>query len=429
MRRHNWTRLFVWILLLAGYLMCFSWGVSAYYAVFGVIVAYMYRTRYLFATSPILGKLIVFALLVNLITTANYCLLEDFDLNTSWFLQLSLVPFILCFTQYVVRYDFPHFQKACLLFLLCLCLPTALIAFLINWYSNPAGLSFLLTEGIITGEVYSFVRSAHVQLGLFKSTLPWLMCCLTILSSPLLTRRQSTLCFLCVLSYTFVTGSKSTLLGLAVVLCVYAVCRFRTRVALFLLLLCANVLILAANFDYFNEICLYDGRYFAPVFSSEGFWSRPLGIGYGNYVEGMRRGVFGENPFDTYACSWIHTEMDSMYDMYVVAESDVLGFSVSFGWVAFAVLVFLAIRIIAHNLSHYEQKNSLQKVGFYLFLFLIGSGLTQDYFNVPISWLFYGMSFTLMVDNPAVSRDASRTIPKTAPFQASCFPTIGTSPR
>ncbi len=384
--------------------MCFEWGMQACHLIFAVIFLSLHRAPYLCARFATVFQFVTWALVLNLVVTANYYWIEGLEFNASWFVQLSLIPFLLCLTYPLVASDLGWFQRWCSRVFCYLCVPTAILGLYVNWQSHATGFQYLAT-GIITGDVYAFVHHAHSQMGLFKSILPWLMSCLAILAAPAVSRHRATAYFLVTGGYALVTGTKSVLLGLVAVALLYRIRNLPTRMLWFTAAVVIGLAVFAVNFSHFNDILLADGRYFAPVLSSKEFWSRPVGVGYGNYHKAMMRGLYGENPYSQYACSWIHTDMASQYEMYPVAESDWLQVAVCYGWAITLVLLLILARTGWRHLAHYSRRSVPQRTGLYLLVFLVAAGTVQDFLNVQVSWAFYALAVSLM-DGAATRRGA-----------------------
>ena len=384
--------------LFAGFLMCFTWGIKSYWIIYLTTIGFAGYS--LIKRSIEKRDIICIAILeiFNIVITINYVFFENIAFNRSWFVQASIIPLLLISVRAIQRQGSEFLQKAAQYYLYFLCIPTTLFAFFFNIYVYE-GLPNLFTGGLMMEQTYHFVLPSFKTLGIMKCVFPWFMTILAIIS-----RGKRYYIWGYIIFYTTITGTKTVqiamfgLLFLALIL--YANSQ-KKRLLILLSGITGSLAVVIYKFKLINDICLYDGRYFAPIFTSKGFWTRPLGIGLGNYYQAMLDGLYGVNSFKQFATSWKHTEMTSPHNMFPISESDFLLLPVCFGYLAMAIILAIIIKKIFSSIMDMNIKKHPERLmALYLLVFLLCNSVFQDTFNIQVSWFFYTIAFCFLSPPP-----------------------------
>lgn len=384
-------------LLLSSYLLAFSWVQQAYYLIFimsvyAILQALNHGTiprKYCYA--------IVFVFFATLISSGSG-LLMGLAPKYSWIIQFNLIPLIALCVFYVYRRNVEiFFIYGKRIFILCVA--TQALQFIINLYYY-GGAHFLSYENILFGDVYNFANISAEKIGLMKGVIPWLAILFYFLSKDQFTKKQSVILFTLSAAFALTVGAKTTLIGIAFVVLFEIICsikKYKSRIATYYIVLAAIALLIEYFSKELNQITIFNGRYFGPVFTSIDFWSSPFGVGVGNYTDAAKIDLYKIDTSGYFATIWIHSEdMSDQFSWFPVAESDIILLAVTFGWFNYLIILLFIFNCIHKFIKNYHTKNVEQVKGFQIFIFLICSGIFQDWINVQAYYVFLGLAFSLM---------------------------------
>ncbi|WP_459885460.1 hypothetical protein [Caminibacter profundus] len=196
-----------------------------------------------------------------------------------------------------------------------------------------------------------------------------------------------------VVTYNLLIGNKSVLLALFGIYILYLITKIKTRIYKVFLLVIILFFLVCVVFNYkeiINEILIYEGRYFGPIFTNSNYWYNPLGIGAGNYVEAALKNIY--NIYSDISAVTFDNNLD-IHGWYSIAESDVILWSVRYGWF-FYLFFILFLFYVNFILVTTRNKNTIKTI--LLFDYLVFSGITQDYSNILIYWGLIGFILGLI---------------------------------
>lgn len=390
----NVRKRFIDIISLVLLLTCFTWGLYSYYFVF-LISIFSIRLLRSIGLKKYQLSFLLFIYFFN-ISSALSGMTRGIPLNTSWFLQIFIFPLILFGIDYLFQLEKKYFtEKLIFIFKLTLLLliTQSIIGLLeLGFYFFSGSKSSLLNLAS------NFSYSSFMLIGLYKSIISWVSFSLFLTISQAFTKVKRRI-YLCIILFcTIITGVKSVIFGIFVVGVFYWILSRQFKLTKYFLIFTIIILSLTGLiffFDTFNELMIFEGRYFKPIFSSIDFWNTPFGFGMGNYFTVAMNGYLAVDTEGFFVITWLNSGM-SQYGMIPVPESDVLLLSVTFGWIFYAILLILIFTITRIHLLRANKKTDENIRGFMIFIFIISSGVFQDWFGTHTTWIFIGLSLSMM---------------------------------
>lgn len=318
----------------------------------------------------------------NTLSTLSQVPVLGFKFNASWFFQVFLWCGIIVIGFNAVSRGFSlKSLKPALLLIAFMALVHLLVGYAVSGYS---GRTFLSVSWFMH-ESYHFVNRTG-RFGFDKVGLVFLFHSLLILLWPWLERHWRFILAILAVSYPLILGSKTALLGLAVIggcLLIYTRHTYAARIMTLLFILPATVSTLALFWVPISKFALMKGRYLAPVFSSTEFYKYPFGFGAGQYTHVARNNLLQVSLHHEplLLMSKIHSGRyeGHAYGLYPAAESDILWFGVSFGWVFLALMLCFFSYLVFRYVIIQKSSKPENSTSAFLVIYFIASGLFQDH--------------------------------------------------
>jgi len=313
------------------------------------------------------------------------------NLNLSWVLQMGMFPFIVLGFSWLGRFHKEAIDN-CMKCILVGSFSLVIIQFFLGF--NNAGIGFAPGTGTkaLLSNLASFSNSGRDSIGMYKSLPHWLAMASFIYLTHKLSYRWIALIGIALFLLQIFSGVKSVLFGSLMVLLVISLRKINTlyRMPTVILLIITIVSFFKTKSESINEIMIFQGRYFEPVFSSVDFWRSPLGFGMGNYYQTAIQNKIIVDTHGYFASTWRNSGM-SQFGMLPVPESDLLLFAVSYGWIFTLITLLFAITYLRKYVGNNNTRNLSYHALNVLGVFILFSGIFQDWFYTQFTWLFYGL--------------------------------------
>ncbi|GAB6045603.1 hypothetical protein JCM11957_12010 [Caminibacter profundus] len=368
---------------------------SRYTIVIGNYILFGWSLFYFFFRFSFFKKINVYVLIILAIffiidfySMINGYYIYDLSFNIKWFFQIIFYCFIIMTFFYFYKTHFINFDKI-LMNIIWLLVIVTLIQLCYGFYVT--NISIFDYRVWFSPMVYVFLTPSYEDLGLFKMTIGFLLPFFVIMIS----KKNKTKIYLSlyVVTYNLLIGNKSVLLALFGIYILYLITKIKTRIYKVFLLVIILFFLVCVVFNYkeiINEILIYEGRYFGPIFTNSNYWYNPLGIGAGNYVEAALKNIY--NIYSDISAVTFDNNLD-IHGWYSIAESDVILWSVRYGWF-FYLFFILFLFYVNFILVTTRNKNTIKTI--LLFDYLVFSGITQDYSNILIYWGLIGFILGLI---------------------------------
>lgn len=387
----------IFLTLLIGVLRSFTWGENSTY--FNYLLAVLMLSLLLITrvqNKKLLIGIVIF-LGCNVASVLSGVLTTSLPINWSWVIQVSLIPFIyLSIKKLLTNYRLEFVKISKFFLYIVVIFQLIIIVVAVSQYSLKDVFSL---KFIFSNEQRNFVQSIKDVIGLDKTLMPLLGVFLFLFVSSFEKIKFHKIIFSITLAYVLIVGSKSVAFGFVVyfvIRCFLEVKNTLFRVTTFSFAVAIIFYVFVLNLDIFNAIMILDGRYFIPVFYSEDFWSRPFGVGMGNYTLAAYANEIIVDTKGLFTPVWIHTDMVDKFDMFPIAESDLLLFTVSFGWLPSLLAILYIIWVFIEFIFGLGSKSKMQVNGFLLFVFLLFSGVFQDFLSMQFIWILYSLTLLMM---------------------------------
>ena len=376
-------------MLIALVLSCFEWGLFSYYIIF---LGSLFSIR-LLKKLPTYQLNILYVLYFFNIASAFSGEFRGIPFNFSWILQIFLLPLILVGFHYLYQSQKIYFNKILVVFFK-ISITLLITQFTIGMLS--AGFS-LINESDYIRVASNFSNASTKEIGLYKSIISMVAFSSFIIIFDNFSKRKQYIYLSIIIVCTIISGVKSVIIGMLAVSLIYWLLlkKRQTRfliISLIVILLPITVLKFS---NILNELLIFEGRYFKPILSSIDFWNTPFGFGMGNYYTTAIDNHILIDTEGLFVVTWRNSEM-SQFGMIPVPESDLLLLSVSFGWVFYLFFIIAVLNVIYNNLIKIKYKTVENTRGFILFVFIIFSGIFQDWLGAHTTWVFLALSLSMM---------------------------------
>lgn len=369
----------------------FHYLVLVFYAVGGV---YILRNgpfdKWLLYVS---GVLVFF----NLVSAASGYLQFGIALNYSWLLQTFGLVLIFIAIWWMHKYhDKKLNQTTYVVLIICV------VLLLLQAVMGVVGTGLPLLTMIESGgwsRTYYYAAAAYKSIGLMKGVLPWLSLFLLIYHKDRFSRRTFAALLIAMVFLALMTGSRSALLGIVTVLVLMTLMSVKTttlRLSIFVSIIVVGMAFVISNSAEFERYTNYSGRYYVPVLTSSDFWANPFGIGRGNYVEAAKKGIY-EVDVGNVNFSYVNNKGLGENQLFPVAESDLLLLSIELGWLFYVVYLLFLSWVVLGLLTGGKRWSARHRTGVYLLVYLFSAGISQDFWNNPISWILYPLAIAMIL--------------------------------
>lgn len=384
------------ILFCAAILTSFDWGYWARYVLaLGGILGLVSLFDRGASHSPLVYKWVVLLLGVHVASAISSLFFVPF--NWSWFFQVILFCLIIIYVNSItpVLLDLRDRGFFSLFFQIFL----GIAVFQLFWAGfyevKQSFISALSSTELISSTRSVFSTASEELFGITKEQLGANLAFLLLLSWSKLRRSVRVFSLLFIPIYIVSVNIRVVIIGLIGCLVLLTLLRpssARIRLYCFLVVFVAVIVFIIVNIASIEDILNANGRFIVPIFKSIDFWSKPFGVGYGNYYASIKAGCW-DSVYVNEEYAVMVRALQSGFEkalvdgLYPLAESNLVLIAVSFGVIGTMLYALFFIYIQLRAIVTWSVMGECHRTGYTVLMFLFIAGLFQDYFSLHFIWL------------------------------------------
>jgi len=399
MKRRIFYRIIFSLFFLISLLSVFSWfqgGSKVLYPIFLCLIIEAIREKMLNK------KILLFslaALVIHILSFFTSTLFYSLPFNYSWFIQGILLILLIPSGIVVIKNpdNFKEFKNIGKVFYWI-----TLACGIFGAYQGISndGINWIL-NGYSQEFSYSFVSS--MDIGIIKQTYPFYLNLLFLLLWKDLPKKKLIPLLIVDFLLLLLFGSRTILFSMVIILIVIAINTTIKNLNKRKIVLGSFGLSFLVFFYIFKEeiyqITTSSGRFIFQLFTSETFWTRPFGVGLGNFTKSVDLGVWDNIKIDNLSSQTIvrllqNTDLATAtsHSLFPIAESDLILIGVSFGFLVFLIWVWLGAKYIRKFLIINTPIGKPYHSSLLIFIFIFLSGFLNDYLSFLPTWLFLSIA-------------------------------------